>query len=301
MLKFLVAGIPHTTFPRNTLEGIRRVAELGLDGMELEWVHQVPYNEDMAGKVKILAKQLNVVLTVHGSYYINLASDDDKIWHASISRIAKALKIGSLSGASKLTFHIGFYQNHNYKKVISRVEEGLKKIIDLSENPDRIIISPELTGKMSQVGTLEELVTLASKLKIGFCIDFSHLHARTNGKYNSSGEIQEIINLIKKRLGSNYLNTMYFHLSGILYSVKGERRHVCFLESADEYKKLGISLSNWDKVELPSRVFQKGGPDIEWKMILETLKKNKIGGYLVCESPSLEQDTLLLKRFYNNI
>ena len=85
------------------------------------------------------------------------------------------------------------------------------------------------------------------------------------------------------------------------YSEKGERRHVCFLESTDEYRKSDISLSNWDKVKLHPKVFQKGGPDLDWKMILEVLKKNKIGGYLVCESPSLEQDTLLLKRFYNSI
>ncbi len=44
-LLFGTAGIPRSTLPKNTVAGIRRIAELGLDCMELEFVEGVYLNE----------------------------------------------------------------------------------------------------------------------------------------------------------------------------------------------------------------------------------------------------------------
>ncbi len=304
MLKFLSAGIPHTTKPRNTIEGLKRIKELGLDGMEMEWVHQVPFDEDGAKEVRETANGLNIDLTVHGSYYINLASKEKPKWHASINRVLKAAKIGKLCGAKKLTFHPAFYQGRDKEFVFEKVQEGLEKILhELEDMKNDILIAPELTGKPSQFGDLDELVNLSTQFekKIKFCIDFSHLHARTGGKFNSTKEFKGIFDFIIKNLGKDFLSDMYFHLSGILYTEKGERRHVCFLESQEEYEKAGIKIGGWEDVKLREVDYKKGGPDIKWREILKVIKDYKVGGHLVCESPNLEQDTLLLKRYYEGL
>jgi len=298
-LHFLTGGIPHTTKPRNTLNGIKRAKELGIDGMELEWVHSIPFKEDDAKKVRQMAQKLGMQLTVHGSYYINLASTEPQKWHASISRITSAARMGSIAGAKKLTFHGAFYQGRDSVQVGERVQSGLEKVLEyLHENNIEITIAPELTGKISQFGTLEELISLAEKLPIKFCIDFSHLHARSGGKYNSQPEFRYIFTLIRKHLGKQFLKDMYFHLSGILYAQSGERRHVCLLESEQAYAKEGIFVDGWSDVALREVDFIKGGADIQWRSILETLKEFDVGGHLVCESPNLEQDAILLKRYY---
>lgn len=301
-LRFHVAGIPHTTKPRETIEGLRRIKELGLDGMELEWVHQVPFDEEKAKEVKKAIEELELSLTVHGSYYINLAALERPKWHASISRIVKAAKVGDVCGAKKLTFHPAFYQGRESREIMKLVEEGILEVKEkLKKDKIDIIISPELTGKSTQFGTLEELVALSKKTKTGFCIDFSHLHARTNGKYNTPEEFKSIFEYVQEHLGKEYLNDMYFHLSGILYGEKGEKRHVCLLESQNEYEKTGILIDGWEDVQLRDVDYVKGGPDIQWKEILHTLKQFKVGGHLVCECPNLEQDCLLLKRYYGNL
>lgn len=301
-LKFLVSGIPLTAFPYETIAGIKRVSELGLGGMELEWVQQVPFGEDKAQRIAETAKKLKVALTVHGSYYINLASYNSVIWHASITRIEKAARIGALCGAVKLTFHGGFYQKLSKGAAASQVREGLRRIKDeLEQKKVNIIIAPETTGKPTQFGDLAELVALAKELNIGFCLDFSHLHARTNGEYNSPEEFEKMFQLISKKLGPKFLKNMYFHLSGILYSEKGERRHVCLLESPEDYVRAGIKIEKWREEKLRPVDYVRGGPDIKWREIIQALKAHKIGGHIVIESPCMERDALLVQNYYNSL
>ena len=65
-LLFGTAGIPISTPERNTLNGIEHVRKLGLDCMELEFVHSVNISEEKAPLVKEAAERSNVLLSCHG-------------------------------------------------------------------------------------------------------------------------------------------------------------------------------------------------------------------------------------------
>lgn len=301
-LRFHVPGIPLTADPYETISGLTRIKQLGLDGMELEWVHQVPFDTEKAKKVRKTIEKLDLSLTVHGSYYVNLASEEKRKYYASINRIVKAARIGSICGAQKVTFHPAFYMNHSKEKVFDMVRGALEKIKErLAKDSINIKIAPELTGKPTQFGDLQELIDLATQVDIDFCLDFSHLHARTNGAFNTVPEFESIFKSVKKHLGGDYLKDMYFHLSGILYSEKGERRHLCFLEDITQYKKERLGIDSLEELDLKEKTLIKGGPDIKWKELLQVIKKYEVGGHLVVESPCMELDTLLLKRYYENL
>ena len=104
------------------------------------------------------------------------------------------------------------------------------------------------------------------------CIDFAHLHARSNGKFNTENEFNEILIKYEKELGKIALENMHIHLSGINYGEKGEKNHL-ILENSD----------------------------MNYKDLLKVLKEFKCKGVIVCESPNVEQDALLLKKIYSNI
>ena len=103
------------------------------------------------------------------------------------------------------------------------------------------------------------------------CIDFAHLHARSNGKYNTLNEFREIFEKTEKNLGKKALENMHIHMSGIRYSEKGERNH---LELKDS--------------------------DMNYKDLIKIFKEFKIKGVVVSESPNIEKDALLMKRIYEN-
>ena len=72
-LNFGTAGIPFSTPGKQTTElGIAEVNKLGLSSMELEFVRQVYVTEEKAPLIREIAEKENVLLTCHGSYFINL-------------------------------------------------------------------------------------------------------------------------------------------------------------------------------------------------------------------------------------
>ena len=127
-LNFGTAGIPNSTNPRNTIEGIKRVKELNLDNLELEFVHSINITKEKAPEVKELSKQNNIVLTCHAPYYINLNSKEKAKFYASINRIVKSAEIANLCGAYSLCFHPGFYMKDDSKLVYENIKNGIKQV-----------------------------------------------------------------------------------------------------------------------------------------------------------------------------
>jgi deoxyribonuclease-4 len=125
-------------------------------------------------------------------------------------------------------------------------------------------------GKPSEFGTVEEVLDLCTELEgVAPCIDFSHWHART-GAFNSYPEFASILQRVKERLGRAALDNMHIHVSGIAYGKKGEIKHLNLKES-----------------------------DFQYAELLQALKDYDAWGIVICESPNLEEDALLLQETYN--
>jgi deoxyribonuclease-4 len=271
-LRFGTAGIPISTPRPGTLEGLKRVKELGLECMELEFVRQVHLNEESAKPVKESARELDIELTVHAPYFINLNSLEDKKREESIGRILKSARIGALAGAKSVTFHAAFYMGQDKEKVYGAVKENIFRIVEtLRSEGNTIVIRPELTGKETQWGDLHELIRISQDIKgVLPCIDFAHYFARYNGRYNSAEDFARLLSEIEKGLGREALDNMHIHMSGIEHGQKGERMHLVLEESKFNYEA-----------------------------VLEALHDFNAKGVVICESPSIEQDAMLMKGIYS--
>ena len=101
------------------------------------------------------------------------------------------------------------------------------------------------------------------------CIDFSHIHARNAGTYNTYDEYCKVLDRISTELGEVAINNFHAHLAGIEYTAKGEKNH------------LNLAWS-----------------DMNYKDLLKAMKSFGVKGALVCESPNIETDAKLLKDYY---
>ena len=267
------AGCPRSSVEPSTLAGIQRVKELGLDCMEMEFVQGVRMGPATAAKVKETKEKTGIRLTVHAPYFINLNAREPEKLKASIKRILDSARIGSLCGAESVVFHAGYYLGDDpdvvYKKIAHEMEGILKT---LEQEKINIRVRPETTGKATQFGSLDELLQLGKDMGIYPCIDLSHLHARENGAWNSIPEFEEILSKVDQALGRQALEEMHLHLSGIAYGPKGEKHHLIFADA-----------------------------DLKYRDYLSVLKKNRCSGFLICESPSIEEDALLIQKTYRSL
>lgn len=273
-LLFGPAGTPHSAKSNSSVDGVKRIAELGLGCMELEFVQGVRMGAETAKQVQAAMKESGVRLSVHAPYYINLSSKEIEKQQASIKRILDSARIGWLCGADSIVFHAAFYQDSEPQEVYQLVKTHMQHIVTtLKEANNNAWIRPETTGKGTQFGTVEEIIQLSLDLEqVLPCIDFSHLHARSNGQFNSYPEFAGVLDLVKKKLGKKALEFMHIHISGIKYGEKGEREHLNLKDS-----------------------------DFKYQELLKAFHDFKIGGYIICESPNLEEDAMLLKKTYEKL
>jgi len=273
-LLFGTGGVPVSAEPSSTEAGIERIAELGLGCMEVEFVWGVKMSPEVAASVGELAVRKKVVLTAHGPYFINLNAVEPQKVHMSKERILQTARIAALFGARSITFHAAFYLKNTPAETYAAVKKHLQDVMNtLQKEGNKVTISPEVTGKPSQFGTLEELLQLSSEIEgVLPCIDFSHWHART-GKANSYQEFLGVLDQVERKLGRRGLDNMHIHLSGIAYGNKGEIKHLMLEDS-----------------------------DLHYAELLRALKERKAKGVVICESaPYLEQDALLLQQTYREL
>jgi deoxyribonuclease-4 len=197
------------------LKGVQRVAEMGLDCMEVEYTYGVRMDLKTAEVVGALAQENGIILSVHAPYYINLASDEKDKLTASKKRILDSSERAHALGANNVTFHAGFYQNRTAEQTYQLIK---KAIIQLQKQILRkswkVQLCPEITGKPSQFGSLTELLRLKKETGCGITVDFSHLYARQQGDIDYA----RILNRLPKRF--------HAHFSGIEFGEKGERKHI---------------------------------------------------------------------------
>ena len=273
-LLFGTGGVPHSAArPRGVLNGIKRIAELGLGCMELEFVYGVRMSDSEADQVANTARNLKVKLSAHAPYYINLNAHEHEKLISSQDRLLQTARVASLCGASNIVFHPAFYMKDDPGEVYTRVKQILVGVVAEARKTNQYLwLRPELMGKGSQFGNLEELLNLCSEVPgLAPCIDFAHLHARA-GKYNSYYEFKAALNQIEKKLGRTYLDNMHIHLSGIHYTKAGESSHLNLRES-----------------------------DMNYTELLQALKEQDAKGTVICESPNLEDDALHLQETYNKV
>jgi len=228
------AGIPITTKCSSTADGIKRVAELGLNAMEVEFVRGVHMSVASAKAAGKVAKELDILLSIHAPYFINLCNPEKAA--ASKKRILDSCERAHHLDAWVVVFHPGFYGSLEKAKAFELVLRACEEMNDkLAAEGWNVRLGLETTGKASQFGTLEENIAIHKKIKNCIpAVDFSHIFARNAGRIDFSETLKKM-----EALG---LPHHHCHFSGIEYTAKGERSHLTLDHRKPDFSQLAQSL-----------------------------------------------------------
>ncbi len=260
--------------PGGSVGAVMHLPSLGLDALELGWVRSVRVGEKTCANIKAAGEEHDVGISVHAPYFINLNADEEE-WPKSRKRLMDAAHFGNLAGATDIIFHPGSYFGNPPEDVLPIAIERLAGCVEeLRAAENYVILRPETMGKSAMLGSLEDTLEMSVAIEgVEPCIDFPHLHARTgDGAMNSYDEWVLALKAYAKALGTDSLQRLHIHLSGIEYTPKGEKEHLPIEES-----------------------------DLNLAAILQALKDSKSGGRILCESPILEEDAMLIKKKWKEI
>ena len=276
-LLFGTVGSPLSTpkKPGGTPGGILRLRELKLDALELAWVQSVRVSDETCAVIKSTATAAKLSLSVHAPYYINLNAQTKEMWAAGRDRLLAAARAGYKAGATDIIFHPGSYMKDE-PAVVNRiaVQRLAEVVAQLKAEGVAVTLRPETMGKSAMLGTLEETIAWSREIDgVLPCIDFAHLHARAgDGSFNSYQEFSAALKLVKDGLGKRGLQSLHIHLSGIDYGPKGEKKHLPLSEA-----------------------------DLKYKELFRALVDAKASGRILCESPRMEEDALVMQKTYRRL
>ncbi|MEM1598230.1 MAG: deoxyribonuclease IV [Pyrobaculum sp.] len=256
------AGIPqYVAKAKSTLDAVKVVRELGLNAMEVEFVQGVRMSRELAKQVGKAASEYEVKLSVHAPYFINLCSDEEEKVEKSRQRLVDSLDRAYHMGAWVVVVHAAYYGKRGPSACYEKVKEELAKAYEEAGQPSGVYVGVEVTARNNQFGSVEEAFGLAKELNFVVpVIDWGHLYARNGGVINYG----EVLDLWAKTFRNAHMHT---HFTSVRY------RNGKFV---DEHEPI-----------------ERNMPPFE--PLAEELKKRDVTITLICESPLLDKDALLMK------
>ncbi len=265
------AGIPSVCNGGN-IDGLKWVHEHGLGAYEVEFVRGVRMPDSMANEMELIANKFNIKVSCHAPYFINCNNLDK--YGITKHHLLDCVKVNEHLKFSHIVFHVGYLMGLPRSVALKNSIKTIKLIINeaYANGFKDFTFGPEVAGKKSQVGTINEVISICKEFKeCKPVIDWAHLHAVTNGGLKSRSAFLKIIELISDELGKGYLNGLHCHFSEIEFSSKGERRH----------QPLGSGF----------------GPD--FNLLAGLINDLKLNFSIICESPLNEFDAVKMQGIIN--
>lgn len=268
---FYLEGYTHTE------EAAKYVKERGLDCFEYSFGRGVRMSEEKAVSIRRAFEAQGVEISLHAPYFINFANPSDEMAAKSYDYVLQSGNMARLMGAKRVVFHPAAQGKADRADAVALTKERLKILRDYIYMNDlqEIKFCPETMGKLAQIGTVEEIAEFcAIDTVFTPCVDFGHVNAREGGSLKTKEDYLSLLNIFTDRLGVERMRDFHVHFSKIMYSAKGEIKHLTF---ADEVY----------------------GP--EFAPLAAALKQTGLQPYIVCESDGTQaEDAAEMKKIYNS-
>ena len=228
-IRFGVGGFPlaFTDRPESKDRGavFAWLRSVGLDAIELQMTYGPRMTAEQGRRYRALAIADDIKISIHGSYYIVLASPDPAKVLRSVDTLMRTYVQADILGAREIVLHPGSLYGAPEAEASRRFAENLQRFMAQLGKTD-ISLMIETAGKVGQMGSVDMILDVAATIKgVGPCIDFGHVHARSLGGLETADAIAQVFARIDEFQRSNPDTPTHFHYTPIHYGPRGEIQH----------------------------------------------------------------------------
>lgn len=248
--------------------------DMGLDAYEYEAGRGFAGSPETLRQLGLAAREAGIYVSVHAPYFISLSGVVTETRLKSIGYIEESIEAARLLGADTVVVHTGSAAKITREEAMRLAADTLYKTLEAL--PDTgVAIGLETMGKINQLGTLEEVITLCQidSDRLAPVVDFGHMNARELGKrFLEKDDYRRVFDMIGNALGDSSARNLHCHFSKIEWTSGGEKRHLT----------------------LDDTVF---GPAYE--PLCEVLYEDGLTPTVICESAGTQSaDALRMKRYF---
>ena len=219
---------------KSSLDVPEYTAKMGLNAFEYQCGRGVRLGLDKAARMAALAAQRDILFSVHAPYYISMSSLEEDKRLNSIQYLLQSAAVCRALGGRRIIFHSGSCGKQSREAALEKALDTMRRAVAALDEAgyEDMTLCPETMGKVGQLGTLDEVLTLCGvDSRITPCIDFGHLNARTLGGIRTKADYAAILDRMAEVMGDDRARQFHVHFSRIEYSAGGEKRHWTFADT----------------------------------------------------------------------
>ena len=261
---------------KSTLQAPGWLEQMGLDAYEYQCGRGVNVSDKTAEAIGAKAAEHGISLSIHAPYFISLGNPERLEQNAKY--ILQSCQAASCMGATRVIIHSGALLGRTREQALEISKNSIAQVWRqcVEQGYQDISLCPELMGVISQLGDLDEVIALCL-VDDSFipCIDFGHLNSRTGGGVKTMEDAAAVFSSIENSLGHNRAVRCHIHFSKIMYSDKGEVKHLTFDDT--QY-----------------------GPEFE--PVAQAIVKMNLAPTIICESAGTQaEDSVKMKGIYQKL
>ena len=202
----------------------------GLNAFEYSFGRGVKMSVDTATKIRAEFEKYDIEISSHAPYYTNFANPDEEMIQKSMEYVRQTILAENMLGGKRSVFHPASCGTAPRAEAVARAKQNIERLMEvLSEISFEFILCPETMGKLSQIGTVEEVLDFCTIDKRLYpCFDFGHINSYSQGGLKGYDDYKRIIDLTADKLDDERAKNFHVHFSKIMYSAKGEIKHLTF-------------------------------------------------------------------------
>lgn len=201
-------GMKAFVLPRELFSGIVTAADL----------YKGAYGDLL--KIKEMAQKFNIELALH---LPELPEDPDET-------LKVFCNICNIMDCRTLIINPNIYRNMPQDQSVRLSVYKINEIMTSLRTNTKMGI--ETTGKVGQVGSLEQVVDIVKRTRsTEVILNWAHIHARGAGALRTEDDFRKVLSHVTNEIGRAWLSDAYFLFSGISYGPSGEIKHIPLAQS----------------------------------------------------------------------
>ncbi len=252
------------------------LSRFSLTAFEYQCGHGVRIKDETAARIGAALMEKDIRVSMHAPYYISMSSTDEEKRLNSVDYLLQSARALKAMGGTRIIFHPGscgkLDRSERLRKAMDTMERAVRALDD--EGLGDMTLCPEVMGKINQLGSLEEVLSLCTiDRRIIPCVDFGHLNARTYGSLKGTDDFLRVVDTISETLKDERYRIFHSHFSRIEWTKGGEKRHWTFRDTGF-------------------------GPD--WEPFLEMISIRGLSLTVICESAGTQtEDAATMMNYLN--
>ncbi len=258
---------------KSTLQAPAWLRARGLDAYEYQAGNGLTAGTETLRKIGDAAAEAGILMSLHTPYFISLSGVVEEKRLKSIDYISRSLAAAEALRADTIVIHTGSAAKITREEAMRLAADTLARNLEVNGNTS-IRMGLETMGKINQLGTLDEVLTLCRELPTYHpVVDFGHLNARDlGGVFPTADDYRAVFDKIACTLGDEYAKHLHCHFSKIEYTNAGEKKHLTFEDTVY-------------------------GPDFE--PLAEAIVREGVCPRIICESAgTMAEDALSMKQMW---